>query len=152
MHYLQGCKLLGCECFAISVQLHTLKCISQIPAKDLYYKCHGAVPFISFGCVLMFLNSYRLLIVQKALCIYRSTDCKSWNRLLYILDFPALYFSELLFTVMILDDQRLLIIIFCRFFFFFFKEKRHKLNAELVLVCHSLYSSSNYCRVRKSHK
>lgn len=33
VHYLQGCKLLGCVCFAISVQLHALECISQIDPK-----------------------------------------------------------------------------------------------------------------------
>lgn len=49
MQYLLGCKLLGCVCFAISVQLHSWKCSSQIASKDLYYKCHGAVPLISLG-------------------------------------------------------------------------------------------------------
>lgn len=96
VHYLQECKMVGCVCFAVSVQLHTLKCISHVASKDLYYKCHGAVPLVSFGHVLMFLNSYRLLILQKSLCIYRSTGCKSWNRPLHILGLAALYFFDLL--------------------------------------------------------
>lgn len=96
VHYLQGCKFLGRVCFVVSVQLHALKYISQITSKDLYYKCHGAVPLTSLGHALVFLNSYRLLIVQKALCIYKSINCKSWNGLLHILGFAALYFSDLL--------------------------------------------------------
>lgn len=59
-----------------------------------------------FVYVLMFLNSHRVIIFQKTLCIQRSIDWKSWSRLLHMLGFAA-WPPSLIFTVIILDDYRL---------------------------------------------
>lgn len=107
MHNLLQCKLLACICFVISVQLHALNCSFQVASNDPRYKCHGAVPLICFGYVHMFLNSYRLLIVQKTLCTYRSTHWKSCRRLLCMLDFACSVFlwpSKILLTMVILGN------------------------------------------------
>lgn len=91
MHYLQGCKwdVWVYQCSAACMEMHFPNGF-QRPFLQMPYSSSTYV----FSATLSYSWIHRdLLIAQKALHIYKSTDWKSWNRLWWVLGFAAQYLA-----------------------------------------------------------